>query len=171
MQRWLHGTDAMGRATRCGNPACYASLAQPIRAEHARLMVQGFRAIVPDARGSDGYMMAVADRNSRCRNTAKQTRPKRVFLFRSCRAHSRLLLYHQSGDRTHRRVKMAHSYVWVLSVFHYVMRDVWVVHVLLASRAASEPGIFCHLGMAKNRLRVQAPPEDHFARYEHGLEF
>ena len=31
--------------------------------------------------------------------------------------------------------------------------------------------IFCHLGLAKDRLRVQAPPEDHFARYEHGLEF
>ena len=44
---------------------------------------------------------------------------------------------------------MAHSYVWVLSVFHYVMRDVRIFHVLLASRAASELGVSRHLGMAK----------------------
>ena len=66
---------------------------------------------------------------------------------------------------------MAHSCVWVLSVFHYIVRDVRIFHVLLASRAASELGVSRHLGMAKNRLRVQASPEDRFARSEHGLEF
>ena len=51
------------------------------------------------------------------------------------------------------------------------MRDFWIFRVLLASRAARELGIYRHLGMAKAWLCVQAPPEDHFARSEHGLDF
>ena len=66
---------------------------------------------------------------------------------------------------------MGHSHARVFPVLLDAVRDVWVVHVLLASRAASELGVPGQLGMAKNRLRVQAPPEDHFARFEHGLEF
>ena len=50
---------------------------------------------------------------------------------------------------------MGHSYARVFPVLLDAVRDVWVVHVLLAPRAASEPGIFCHPGMAKDRLRVQ----------------
>ena len=57
-------TDMTGRATRCGNPACCGPLAQPIGAEHARRTVQEFRVRETVARGSDGYWMAVADRNS-----------------------------------------------------------------------------------------------------------
>ena len=57
-------TDATGRATRCGNPACCGPLAQPIGAEHARRTVQEFRVRETVARGSDGYWMAVSDRNS-----------------------------------------------------------------------------------------------------------
>ena len=57
-------TDVTGRATRCGNPACCGRLAQPIGAEHARRTVEGFRVRETVARGSDGYWMAVADRNS-----------------------------------------------------------------------------------------------------------
>ena len=56
-------------------------------------------------------------------------------------------------------------------IFHHSMRGVWIFRVLLASRAARELGIYRHLGVAKARLCVQAPPEDHFARSEHGLEF
>ena len=56
-------------------------------------------------------------------------------------------------------------------ITHHSVRDVWIFRVLLASRAARELGIYRHLGMAKARLCVQAPPEDHFARSEHGLEF
>ena len=57
-------TDMTGRATRCGNPACCGPLAQPIGAEHARRTVQEFRVRETVARGSDGYWMAIADRNS-----------------------------------------------------------------------------------------------------------
>ena len=67
---------------------------------------------------------------------------------------------------------------WRIRIFGYIlyfitlcMRDVWIFRVLFASRAARELGVYCHLGMAKARLCVQAPPEDHFARSEHGLEF
>ena len=66
---------------------------------------------------------------------------------------------------------MGHSYARIFPVLFDGVRPVWVVCVLLASRAARELGIYRHLGMAKDRLLVQAPPEDHFARSEHGLEF
>ena len=65
---------------------------------------------------------------------------------------------------------------WVIRMLAYllyfltlcVMFGSFTYYSLPAQRLSLEvPG---HLGMAKDRLRVQAPPEDHFARSEHGLE-
>ena len=67
---------------------------------------------------------------------------------------------------------------WRIRIFGYILYFITLcvmfgsfAYYSLPSRAARELGIYCHLGMAKARLCVQAPPEDHFARSEHGLEF
>ena len=62
---------------------------------------------------------------------------------------------------------------WVIRMLAYFLYflTVCVLFGSFAYYSLPELGIYCHLGVAKARLCVQAPPEDHFARSEHGLEF
>ena len=65
---------------------------------------------------------------------------------------------------------------WRIRIFGYILYFItlcvmfgsFAYYSLPAQRVSLESIV---TGVAKARLCVQAPPEDHFARSEHGLEF